>query len=40
MFRVDVNSLEDYFAFDPDRTGEPKALDGLIRPTALSKTNW
>ena len=34
MFRVDVNSLEDYFAFDPDRTGELKALDALIRKTA------
>jgi hypothetical protein len=34
MFRVDADSLETYFAFDPARTDELEALNALLRRTA------
>jgi hypothetical protein len=34
MFRVDADSLEAYFAFDPARTAELEELDALIRRAA------
>jgi hypothetical protein len=36
MFRVDVETLEAYFAFDPKREGALHKLDGLIRKAAPS----
>ena len=34
MFRVDVNSLKEYFDFDPERKIELQKLDRLIRSSA------
>lgn len=34
MFRVDVDSLEDYFNFDPGRKSDLQQLDALIRKSA------
>ena len=34
MFRVDVNSLKEYFDFDPERKIELQRLDRLIRSSA------
>ena len=34
MFRVDVDSLEAYLAFDPARTGELEELHAVIRKSA------
>lgn len=34
MFRVDVNSLEDYFDFDPKRKLDLEKLDKLIKESA------
>lgn len=34
MFRVDVDSLKDYFDFDPKRTIDLEQLDKLIRKSA------
>ena len=34
MFRVDVETLEAYFAFDPKRKADLHRLDGLIRKAA------
>ena len=36
MFRVDVDSLEAYFAFDPKREGDLRRLDALISKAAPS----
>jgi hypothetical protein len=36
MFRVDVDTLERYFAFDPKREADLHGLDGLIRKAAPS----
>jgi hypothetical protein len=36
MFKVEVNSLEEYFNFDPVRTGELRKLDKLIIKSAPS----
>ena len=36
VFRVDADSLEDYFAFDPKRTADLRKLDGLIVHAAPS----
>jgi hypothetical protein len=36
MFRVDVETLEAYFAFDPKREADLRSLDGLIRKAATS----
>jgi hypothetical protein len=36
MFRVDVETLEAYFAFDPKREADLRRLDGLIRKAAPS----
>ena len=36
MFRVDVETLEAYFAFDPKREADLHRLDGLIRKAAPS----
>jgi hypothetical protein len=36
MFRVDVETLEAYFAFDPKREADLHRLDGLIRKSAPS----
>jgi hypothetical protein len=38
MFRVDVDSLEAYLAFDPARTGELEELHALIRKSAPGLT--
>ena len=38
MFRVDVDSLEAYLAFDPARTGELEELHALIRKSAPTLT--
>jgi hypothetical protein len=34
MFRVDVDSLQEYFDFDPARRGDLESLDQLIRRSA------
>jgi hypothetical protein len=36
MFRVDVKTLEAYFAFDPKREGDLRRLDALISQAAPS----
>jgi hypothetical protein len=36
MFRVDVNTLEAYFAFDPKRVADFRRLDALISKAAPS----
>jgi hypothetical protein len=36
MFRVDVATLKDYFAFDPSRKPDLERLDALIRKAAPS----
>jgi Domain of unknown function (DU1801) len=36
MFKVPAESLEEYLAFDPARTGDLKQLDALIRKAAPS----
>jgi hypothetical protein len=36
MFRVDVDTLEAYFAFDPKREGDLRRLDALISKAAPS----
>jgi hypothetical protein len=36
MFRVDVDTLEAYFAFDPKREADLRRLDALIRKAAPS----
>jgi hypothetical protein len=36
MFRVDVETLEAYFAFDPKREADLRRLDGLISEAAPS----
>jgi hypothetical protein len=36
MFRVDVETLEAYFAFDPKREADLHRLDGLLRNAAPS----
>jgi hypothetical protein len=36
MFKVPAESLEDYLAFDPARTGDLQQLDALIRKAAPS----
>lgn len=36
MFRVDVDSLQAYFDFDPERKADLLKLDGLIRKAAPS----
>lgn len=36
MFRVDVETLEAYFAFDPKREADLRRLDELIRKAAPS----
>src|SRR5262249_7635739 len=36
VFRVDVGSLKDYFAFDPRRKSDLERLDALIRRAAPS----
>ncbi len=35
MFRVDVETLEAYFAFDPERGADLRRLDALIAPKTL-----
>jgi hypothetical protein len=34
MFRVDVDSLEDYFRFDPEREADLRKLDACLRKAA------
>jgi hypothetical protein len=36
MFKVPAESLEEYLAFDPKRTGDLQSLDALIRKAAPS----
>jgi hypothetical protein len=38
MFKVDVNSLKEYFSFDPARKLELQKLDALIRKTTPALT--
>jgi hypothetical protein len=40
MFKVPAESLEDYLAFDPARTGDLEALDRLIRASAPALTRY
>ena len=40
MFRVDVDSLEDYFAFDRKRKMDLKRLDKLIQASAPRLTRY
>ncbi len=40
MFRVDVDSLEDYFRFDPERETDLRKLDACLRKAAPSLTRY
>jgi hypothetical protein len=40
MFRVDVETLEAYFAFDPKREADLRRLDGLLRNAAPSLNRY
>jgi hypothetical protein len=36
LFKVVAGSVDEYFRFDPDREGELRAIDALIRAAAPS----
>jgi hypothetical protein len=40
MFKVPAESLEEYLAFDPKRTGDLQSLDALIRKAAPSLNRY
>jgi hypothetical protein len=40
MFKVKAGSLEEYFAFDPAREDDLRAIDELIRAAAPSLERW
>jgi hypothetical protein len=40
MFKVKAGSLEEYFAFDPAREADLRAIDELIRAAAPSLERW
>ena len=40
MFRVTAVSVEEYFAFDPAREPDLRAVDDVIRAAAPNLTRW
>ena len=40
MFKVSARSLEEYFAFDPQRTRDLRSVDAIIRQSAPSLKRW